>query len=578
MAAILVIGLGMGTLSTLSLHFNRRQVEGMRGELAARGALAQLLARLYQHDKAGTLNPLKPEPSNLRELFPSGVLFEEKPYKVTIHFDPGQPGYSTDNLSGSAPAVGWADDDDVARVPRYSLDVVLGVQGPNESQISYYRAVLRRVWPFALYSKQGPLFLMSIPQIDAPSVVKGDVYTTWMGEEGEGGIQRVGYGLGHLIDPSMVLANLEARAGAQPHLPPNSHLLIGGPLGYNEPIEPSDVHSDSTPEEKFYHYSAGVLVRRFDDTEDNAAFSPQVLTGVDSGNFLEGDFVYNHKEMAEVPPIIYNRPANDMDGRSILVRGPALDPLAQIEPGAGAPASTFDNSDFQELVLHRPSDNLLEDKYGLDPLDPDLEYDDGTGALPQPFLLSEELVLSPEENSTGGPLSTHYVIDGSVSNRQVIYQKGGVGMGLYVRERKAGMKLQNTVLHVKGDLDLSETELDGVESDPDERLEIVGAGATLIVDGQLVLGNAHINAQDQGFVLYARDIVLKGGGSFFGLMIAENSINILSQQNDLEIRGALMCAGKGGITLKGTKLEHDPDYLKSINGGGDFGIVSWRKL
>jgi hypothetical protein len=576
-AAVLVIGLAMGTLSTLSLHFNRGQLEGMRAELAARGAVAQLLARLRQHDAAGNLNPLKPDPSNIKELFPSGLAFDEGVYHVDIHFDSERDGYSTDNLAGSAASVGWPDSDDVARVPPYSLDVILNVTGPS-LKTQHYRTVLQRIWPFALYAKQGPLTLMSIPGPGdlAPSMVKGDVYTCWMGEEGEGGIQRVGYGLGHLIDPSMVLANIEARAGYQPHKPPNHHLLIGLPMGYNAPVDPSDVHSDSTAQEKFFFYGLDRMKRKFDDVEDSANFSPEVLLDVDKGNHLEGDFFYNHKQIAEVPPYIH--PGSSMTGKSVLIRGPGMDPLAQIEEGSGAPSSTFDGAGFERLALHHPNFDL-EGKYSLNSAD--LEYDDGDGSKPHPYLLDDELVLTPTENSTGGALGTHYEIDGSVSNREVIYNKGtsGRGPGLYIREIRSGMRLQNTVLHVKGDLDLSDTKIDTIAPDPDHpSLEIVGAGATVIVDGQLILGNAHINAQDQGFVLYAHDIVLKGGGTFYGLMIAENSISILSQQNDLEIKGALMCAGRGGITLKGTRIEHDPDYLKSINGGGDFAITSWRKL
>jgi hypothetical protein len=496
---------------------------------------------------------------------------EEGEHVVTVHFATGTEGYSRDNLGADAPAVGWPDSDDVPRIPPFGLDVVLNVEGPSTRH--RFRAGLKRVWPYALYAKQGPIALMSNPGAEAPTLVKGDIYTAWVQEEGA--ITRTGYGYGLLDEPSKVLANLEARAGYQPHLPPRHHLLIGMPLGYNAPRLPSDVQHDSGTDEKFYFYDTAALVREFDEVEDQAHFSPETLIDNDLPNHLDGDFVYNHRVVgADIPPYIHS--GSSMSGRALNTRGVALDPLGQIDAGSGAPSSTFENAGFQELNLNEP-DPTLESRYGLDPSDSNLEYDSGDR-----YLLSETLVLTPGENSTGAAVSTHYRIPGSVSNRQVIYNKGpgGRGVGVYVREVKAGMRLQNTVLHVEGDLDLSSLSPDptAVSGAPEAPLEIVGAGATVIVDGQLVLGNAHINAQDQGFVLYARDIVLKGGGSFFGLMIAENSITILSQQNDLEIKGALMCAGPGGITLKGTKLEHDPEYLKSINGGGDFAIISWKEL
>lgn len=574
-SAVLVIGLAMGTLSTLSLHFTTRQLESLRAEMAGRSALAHMLARLRQHDVEQQLNPLLPQPSPVTEVFPGDFRVEEGEHVVTVHFETGRQGYSRDNLGADAPAVGWPDSDEVPRIPPFSLDVVLNVEGPSTRH--RFRAGLRRVWPFALYAKQGPIALMSIPDADAPTLVEGDIYTAWLQEESV--ITRTGYGYGLLDDPSKVLANLEARAGYQPHRPPQHHLLIGMPLGYNTPRPPSDIHPASDPSDKLYFYDTAALVRRFGDVETEANFSPETLIDNDLPNHLEGDFLYNHKVLgADIPPYIHT--GSSMDGRALNTRGVALDPLAQIAPGGGAPSSTFDSGSFQQLVMLQPN-GTLESQYALNPSD--LEFDDGDGTRPRPFLLSETLVLTPGENSTGGAISTHYRIPGSVSNRQVVYNQGtsGRGPGLYVRETNAGIRLQDTVLHVQGDLDLST-----LPPDPDAEpgspeaapLEIVGAGATVIVDGQLVLGNAHINAQDQGFVLYARDIVLKGGGSFFGLMIAENSITILSQRNDLEIKGALMCAGPGGITLKGTKLEHDPEYLKAINGGGDFVIVSWKKL
>ena len=573
---VLVMGLAMGTLSTLSLQFSRRQLEGIRAEMAARGAIAQLLATVREHDAEAELNPLKPEPSNVSELFPEGLHFQEGDHRVVVDFDTTEPGFSSDNLGGDAPRIGWPDDDDVPRIPPFALDVVLNVEGPSSKH--RFRAGLKRVWPFALYSKRGPVVLMAIPGTGgaeiSPSQVKGDVYTSWEGLAAGGGTVLSGYGYGLLNDPSKVLANLEARAGYQSDVQPQGHLLVGARLGYNPPIEVSDVHPDSTPQEKFYRYNLASLVRQLDQVEDAPTFSPQILLGADSGNLLEGDFLYNHSLNAEVPPIIQE--GSRHVGRTQVHRGPILDPLKDIEEGSGPPGSTFSGG-FQPLTLPRPDVELLT-KYSLNYTE--VAFDDGDGSQDPPFLLNQDLVLTETENSTGGAISSHYVVDGSVSNRQVIYKGSGLGAGVYVRENRAGMRLQGTVLHVKGDLDLSGTVLPDIPGDPQEqKIDIVGAGATLIVDGQLILGNATINAQDQGFVIYARDIVLKGGGDFFGLIIAENSITILSNKEaELNIKGGLLCAGLGGILLKGTNVEHDPNYLKAINGGGDFVVVSWKKL
>ncbi len=600
-STILVIGLAMGSLSTLSLQMSTRQTESMKMEMAARGAVASVLAQIRKHDGESKLNPLKPAPLELSKVFPTGgVEFKDGPYTGKVTFDTGRAGYSMDNLSGSAAAMGWADGDEVKRVAPYSLDVVVNIENARGDVLSRYRVGLTREWPFALYSKGGPVAMMSVPGAGpggaaAPSVVKGDVFTQWAGEGGGSttNLRGLGYGQGAagtglMNDPSLVLANLEARQGYHPSEPPNYHFLVGVILGLNPTVNPTDVHSSSSAEEKFYYYGLNRLARKFDDTEDSRVFSPATILdqSTDRDNVLDGNSYFTHVNESQLqgnhglPPLtLGGDEQNSWTGDTILIRGLNQDPLEEITPGFGAPANTFDGHQLEPLILPRPLSEL-ESKYAL--TSTDLEYDDGDGTKPVPYLLTEKLVLAPGENSTGGDSGkTHYVINGSVSNRQVVYNKGpsGRGSGVYVREMKSGMRLQDVVLYVKGDLDLSETTLPGVTPDPDDpQMEISGSGATLIVEGTLVLGNAHINAKDQGFVIYANNIVFKGGGTFHGLMIAETSISILSQKNDLEIRGALMCAGRGGITLAGTRIEHDPDFLKSVNGGGSFRIASWQKL
>ncbi len=600
-AAILVIGLAMGSLSTLSLQFNRRQLEGIRSEMAARSALATLVAKLYKADTEGTLNPLKPEATSVADLFPAGLEVREGDYTVSIHFG-GEVGFSSDNLVGDAPRTGWPDSDDVPRVPPYSLDVILNVAGPSSSE--RYRAGLKRVWPYALYTTLGPITLMGQPKhqptlsFPSPTTVKGDVYTSWHGNEANGGTQVTGYGLGLLKNPSDLLANLEARAGYQPQRKPDYPLIIGMPVGYNAPQTPTNIHASSTDTEKFYFYDNGRVPHDLGESEDDPTFSPGPPQFHDIGNTLDGDFLYEHDLDLELEPFLVpavwrngqgvpdELPGRDnfMLGSTHIRRGLALDPLAEITEGQGAPASTFESADFTPLNLPHPAPELLT-AYQLNPLD--VAFDENEAGDP-PFLLDKDLVLTPNENSTTltpGDGGTHFVIHGSVSNRQVVYNKvpgpSGSPPGLYVHEVLAGMKLQDVVLHVEGDLDLGATAFEpaGAGDEDGKGIEISGAGATLIVDGKLILGNATINAEDQGFVVYARDIVLKGGGNFFGLMIAENSISILSQDgNPLTIHGALLCGGTGGIIVRGAELKHDSRYLKSINGAGDFVMTSWKKL
>lgn len=579
---ILVAGLAMGSLSTLSLQFNKRQLDRTRSELAARGGLALFLSKMQEYNATSTLNPLVPDSLDLSKLFKEPIVYQQDNYKVTVDFNQYKEGHSVDNLSGELAKLGWPDTD-VPKIPPFSLDLILNVEGP--SGLIRYRATLKRVWPFAVYTSVGPVALMGQPEpgtpnpYPQPSHVQGKVYTQWFGDSGNGGTVNTGYGFGPLTDPSDVLANVEARAGYQPTQKLQHPLIIGLNLIKNPTEIPQVV--EKRPDEIFYKYSLGQLKRKLNQMETDPVFSPSGPTVVDKKNVLDGDFVYDHDKGVKIGPSLGGDPGDNLhNGEIVLKRGLALDPLAEMKKTGNDPAQAFAGKSFTKVPMSLPPLDT-ESVFGLSDLtavgggkgngngngavSTVVEKDDDDGA--EPFLLTKTLKLTEADGA-------HFEIDGSVSNRQVLYcdTADDAHNGLFVREVDAGLELQGVVLHVKGDLDLGATQLD-------KPIPISGAGATLVVDGKLVLGNAHIDAQDQGFVIYAKDIVLKGGGTFYGLMVASNSITILSQEKKpLHIEGALMCGGPGGVTLRGADIKHEPRYLKSINGGGDLVLTCWSKL
>lgn len=579
---VLIVGLAMGSMSVLSLQFNSRQVEGMRMEMAARGAIAQVLAKLHAEDREAGMDPLTPEPYRVVDRLGENLTFEQDGYRATISFSASE-NYSSDNLGGDSPMVGSLDlSDEVPRIPPFSLDLVVNVDGPaNDSR---YRVGLRRVWPYALYTKLGPIVVMGDPSVGQDSTqassVQGDVYTSWNGGAPAGGVYYTGYGFDPFLSPFNLLAYLEARAGLHPTEPPQWPLIVGQIVGRNNVTAPNDVHADSDADTHFFFYAAGAGMPEIPSgNPSDPTFGAGGATFTNGGNSVDGDFIYSYEDeqQLELAPMVVPTPLNIGDGVPLLGDPPSVPnqfsgkssqrrPLA-VDPLAGTPGATvFGSGSFQTPPGLTGADSLLADTYNLTDASAILE-DRRDGTIP--FLLRDDLVLS----------DTHYVINGSLTNRHVLYYKeyDAKGKGLYVRENRAGMRLQNTTLHVKGDLDLGAGSFDG--PNPEDRVTVEGSAATLIVDGKLILGNATINAQDQGFMIYADDIVIKGGGNFFGLMIAKNSISILSTEgNQLNVSGALLCQGRGGITLRGTNLKHDPEYLKSLNRAGDFQITSWKKM
>ena len=625
-SVVLVAGLAMGSLSTLSLQFNRRQMDTTRAEMAARSGLAYFLSRTQQFeaDEDQQINPLEPNPISMLEVFPEGLEVTEGDYTITMNFDPESDDYySTDNLAGEEPRVGFHDADGVPRVPPYGLDLVINVKGPRQTH--RYRAVLKRFWPFAVYSKHGTICLMGQPElkpppsVNSPTLVEGDVYTEWRVTDPETGGPIVfegrvkGYGLGDMNSPSQMMANLEARTGYQPWRVPYHPLIIGMEGHLNNPPEKRELewveNSEGEKVEAFYYYEPssweyGEWPRKWGETEFSrvdmdlvfpppSGSSPGVKYN-EVGNILEGDLYYSHEANMETrewaidpsspgsfPPPGWDSNVNIRRGEVHLRRAPARDPLGPVVDDA-----VNIDDDFASVSPPIVPDSDLVD-YALDKgsVAGDLVFDSPAAAF-----LTEDVVLTEGETLINGapvPGGPQTSLSGSISNRQVIWDSDKER--LYVRESNAGLNLQGTTLFVNGDLNLGASAFEPVDKDgdgtiqPEEKpIQISGAGATLIVDGQLALGNANFNAGDQAFVIFARDIVIKAGGHFKGLLIASRSITILSQDDQsLYIEGGMACADEdlgGGITIRGAHVKHEPRYLKGINGAGDFYLASWRKI
>lgn len=323
-SAVLVAGLAMGSLSTLSLQFNRRQMDTTKAEMAARSGLAYFLSRTqqYEADEDQEINPLDPQPVSMIDIFPEGLQVTEGDYTITMNFDPESDYHSTDNLAGEEPRIGFHDTDGVPRVPPYGLDLVISVEGPRRTH--RYRAVLKRFWPFAVYSKHGTICLMGQPELkpppseNTPTLVEGDVYTEWRVTDPKTGGPIVfegrvkGYGLGDMDSPSQMMANLEARTGYQPWRVPYHPLIIGMQGHLNNPPVKHGLEWVTNPDgekvEAFYYYDPsswtdyGEWPRKWGETE----FSR-----------VDRDLVFP-PPTGTLPGVRYNEVGNILDRKSVV--------------------------------------------------------------------------------------------------------------------------------------------------------------------------------------------------------------------------------------------------------------------
>jgi len=541
-STLLVIGLAMGSLSTLSLQFSRRHLHSTQAEMAARSALNLFLAKARTDTVGKSWEPFNREPGLMSEVFPEPVVLTEGAFKASFHFDVNEEGYSSDNLAGDEPRFGWADTD-VPRIPPYGLDLMIKVEGPQGDR--YFRAILKRVWPYAMYTGGGSIALMNTVNPETmerrPTVVNGDAFTTWKGGE------TVAYTV-HKIDRDCdFIYEIEEQSGFQPNVPFTKPLHIGSAIRDNRVVDPNILQR--TPSTVLYHYTffkGSVLGAG----GDNGVFHP-VFT--DSGNVLNGNFCYDVKVEANTTPALAGAPGDNIfNGKVIRRRPPAVSPTDSTEFWQTFQSVNFSPIPNESAVL-APSLPMPAESERIDDVTPDYRR-----------FLTQTLRLDESDG-------THFVINGSVSNRRVVFHETEAGTGdLYIREMNAGLDLEGVVLHIKGDLDLGATQLE-------QPIPIRGSRATLIVDGNLIMGNAQFVGMDQGFLIRATNVVFTGGGEFHGMILGANMSIFANADQPLKVNGGLISGSEGGIVLRGIELNYDPKYLKSINGVGDFHLVSWSR-
>jgi hypothetical protein len=173
------------------------------------------------------------------------------------------------------------------------------------------------------------------------------------------------------------------------------------------------------------------------------------------------------------------------------------------------------------------------------------------------------------------------------------------------QDTDAGIHLENCVLRIDGNLDMSKIE-DSASAAP----LLTGNNATLIVNGDLVLAKALLNAGDQGMIIYCHRLLTDARGSFNGLIVARDGVAVMAgdgasiavdgktpKADQLVIHGGILVGGAGvpvarlvydseshktrselqragGLQLFGTDLEYDAKYLKRLHTLGRFTLLA----
>ncbi len=543
-SVLLTLGLALCTLSTVSLNLARRNNLEARAQLLARSGMAQLLADLRRIEADLPLPPSIPT-VDLAARYPDTEIVPG----CRIGFRNDLAYKSTDNLYSEYPQAGYLDRGTSARsVPPFTLELILNVQ--VEGARREFRALVRRVWPYAAYVGRGPLVLCGwldeelAPGLEvAPSRVEGSVFVgrAWPGNM-----------FGNRPDsdadgPRLWVTRREFLRCQVTQVP--GTITLGPLLTSNGAFNPygniTTRPLDTTlPDRPSYWYNMS-------GGERDPLPVPVGGGAADLRNHLDGQVVVHKDQSALGAGAVYVAPRNQFDG-TVSFQDLQVDPLdilrRMIRPAVGSAVP------------------------GITVITPPLEE-------PRPtYVLGNRLTLT-------GETTRRWEVNGNLVNR-VIWPEGDTDRGVLIAEAyPASITLRDCALHIKGDLDLwRPLSQDPTYADYPPTV-LSGTNATLIVDGTLTLGGGRLDSHDQGMVIYARHLVMRAGGDFKGLIVADRSASFLPDgTSTLSVQGAILTGGMPGaegipgMVLRSVNLRYDPRYLKTLHSVGSFRLTGWQQL
>jgi len=579
---MLVVCTSLATLCVLNLNLSSNYATTSQSLLLCQAAVAQFIEesdRFYADSYFTSTSSKFRTPdwkTRFRKpVFPSGA--EQFPGEASITFDPAAPYYSLDNSASAKPAAGWADRYRTSKsIPAYSVDLWVGVRiGGKHTR---YHAVLRRRWPYVLCSG-GRVKLMGTPprlqtsdEVEAinPTKVLGDVFNV-------GG--HVSFEESQFYDNERSVPvsydMTDVMELTRPHNT-TSRIVVG-----------VNAQARKGPDDRFYtvRSKGNMLVGKVEVIQRMQADG---AVHVAPGNVQAG------------PILTGQSPRNLLKILKRALRVPNVDEGTEIDAPLRAPWDRYfkvlDKDDFYRFDNSVTTRNFFYLKRNLT-----LPSDGGVSAEGgNPFEYSAD---------------RQFVIRGSAGNRYFVrhYDRDG----LQSRSTPCKLTLNNCLLYVDGNLDLSSTEEASGTSTP---AGLVGINATLVVNGNLVLAGANIDAQERGMVIYARRLVGQARGHYRGLIMVQRSLALFppelpkrgapapaettAEVQGLTVTGGVICGGEPtrliiaddpdfntnpnnprppptriltGLNLWSTVLEYDPQYLTTVHKFGPLTLVSLRR-
>lgn len=584
---VLVVCLSLATTCVLNLNLASSFSTSSQSLLVAQAAIAQFTREADRFYEQGAFSPTRttvevPDwKTRFRQpVFPSGA--ERFPGGACITFDPDDEYHSFDNSASSRPAAGWRDRGTSRKsIPPYTVDLWIRVDVGGTAH--YYQAALRRRWPYVLCSGGRVKLMGTPPRIDDPSVdvvkaynpsmLLGPVYnlgrdeTLDTEESSDEKVVPVSYDLADVVDLARPQTSVAAR-------------VVVGMKGV----------ARAGRDDRFYRVtSEGNLLRGRVDVMQAMSEDDALL--VTEGNTQEGGVRTGVK------------PRNILRVLRRVLRVPNVDEGIEIPQRDPLPAPWNRYFNLLGSGEHYVFDRTIDTRY--------FYYLKRNLSLP----LSESAV----SGSTGDfnyAADRQFVIRGSAGNRYFVPRVGR--NGVETRSTPCSLTLDNCLLYVDGNLDLSSTvDVSGTRIPAN----LVGINATLVVNGNLVLAGADIDAQERGMVIYAKRLVGEARGHYRGLIMVQRAMALFppelprrnappsgGETRDVErltVTGGIICGGQDtrlvladdptwdtrpgrpgsppsrviqGINLWSTTLEYDPQYLSTLHKFGPLKLMSLRSV
>jgi hypothetical protein len=636
----MIVGFGIGALSTLNLNLAGRSVTAVKSRHLAEAAVNELQRKIEalteESNASVSLEKLSPPPYSLDKIYDgtksvfeqnlsgleenSSVSFcfkDENADKSTLPAE-FRNYYSTDNSFRSQEFMGSH-----GMIPPFTFDLIVRVR--IGEYVRYYQVWLNRRWDYVIYVEQGPIFLLQCIdfsknplELKEGSIVNGNIYSQFSPLPHPSpypSMIKVDSQTMDNSDGTSTETNVYLNSNMPPDKPYPAAVTIGGQM-FREVCTYKSDETEKGKETKTilsqYLEPTPFATSMTNDLSGGSSFS--YASPTPSPGYEQYIYPNNNEEHVEesrfsvTPPSIFKRLVPVSETGSSLVNEESFPDALEvhdddycgsdrnsIDSNHSSGEKGFDSSEEAEAFAEDMK-KAVEDKNG----DPDTHR--------EIYLLKGDLNLNATNSGSYQWSASKYIVkgnDGIYRNLVDTYVKVNYwadpsvseeidknGNSRYKVQWTRGRDVTTTSYPVKS-INISHGLLMINQSDLElNNIELRGDNCMLQVDGNLKLSEAHISAGIQiGAVIYCKNFYCSSDGTFNGVVFARDSLRIGKKAagTGLAFKGGIVMSGSdksnpssifdfGGLMCIGFNIDYDSRYSMALNRFGKLRVACWKEL